>query len=152
MNIYQTDHTKTPKIFTLIQEQKNEDAKKYLKENPSEIFLKGWMDDTPLHIASLSGNFEMVKYLVESGAKVNAERSGIYATPLCWADSLEIAQYLLDNGATIKDRELYLATRQDKVDIVDLLLSKGAKIDNIEPQYLMCNSIECIKIYLKHYI
>ncbi len=152
MNIYQTDHTKTPEIFTLIKEQKNEDAKRYLEQNPSEIFLKGWMDDTPLHIASLSGNFEMVKYLVENGAKVNAERSGIYVTPLCWAESLEIAQYLLDNGATMNDRELYLATRQDKVDIVDLLLSKGAKIDIIEPQYLICSSIKCIEIYLKHNI
>ncbi|MFY7733368.1 MAG: ankyrin repeat domain-containing protein [Bacteroidia bacterium] len=150
MNIYQTDHTKTPEIFTLIKEKKNEDAKRYLKENPAEIFLKGWMDDTPLHIASLSGNFEMVKYLVENGAKVNAERSGIYATPLCWADNFEIAKYLLDNGATLNDKELYLATRQDKTDIVDLLLSKGAKIDSEEPQYLICSSILCIKVYLKH--
>ena len=60
MNIYQTDHTKTPEIFTLIKEQKNEDAKRYFEQNPSAIFLKGWMDDTPLHIASLSGNFEIV--------------------------------------------------------------------------------------------
>lgn len=152
MNIYQADHTKTPEIFTLIKENKNEDAKSYLKQNPSEIFLKGWMDNTPLHIASLSGNFEMVKYLVENGAKVNTERSGKFITPLCWADSLEIAQYLLDNGATMNDKELYLATSRDKVDIVDLLLSKGAKIDNTEPQYLACKSIQCIKIYLEYSI
>lgn len=152
MNIYQTDHTKIPEIFTLIKEQKNEEAKKYLKENPSEIFLKGWMDDTPLHIASLSGNFEMVKFLVENGAKVNAERSGIYATPLCWADNLEIANYLLDNGATMTDKELFLATSQDKVEVVDLLLSSGAKIDKARPQYLECKSIDCIKVYLKHKI
>jgi len=152
MNIYQTDHTKTPEIFTLIKEQKNEDAKKYLEQNPSEIFLKGWMDDTPLHIASLSGNFEIVKYLVEKGAKVNAERSGMYATPLCWADNLEIAKYLLENGATMNDKELFLATSQDKVEVVDLLLYSGAKIDKARPQYLECKSIDCINIYLKHKI
>ena len=150
MNIYQNDHTKTPEIFTLIKEQQNEDAKKYLRQNPSEIFLKGWMDDTPLHIASLSGNFEMVKFLVENGAKVNAERSGIYATPLCWADSLQIAKYLLDNGATMNDLELFLATSQDKVQVVDLLLSSGAKINKARPQYLECKSIDCITSYLKH--
>jgi hypothetical protein len=52
MNIYQTDHTKIPEIFNLIKEHKNKKAKEYLKLNHSEIFLKGWMDDTPLHIAS----------------------------------------------------------------------------------------------------
>jgi len=152
MNIYQKDHTKKPEIFTLIKEKKNEDAIRYLKQNPSEIFLKGWMDDTPLHIASLYGNFEMVKYLVENGAEVNAERSGKFVTPLCWADNLEIAQLLLDHGATMNDKELDLATNQDKVDIVDLFLSAGAKIDPTKPQYLACKSIQCIKIYLKHNI
>ncbi len=152
MNIYQTDYTKTPEIFLLIKEHKNEDAKEYLKQNPSEIFLKGWMDDTPLHIASLSGNFDMVQFLVENGANVNAERSGIYATPLCWADNYEIAKYLLDNGATMNDLELYLATGQDKIEVVDLLLSRGARIDTEKLQYLACKSIECIKVYLNHNI
>lgn len=151
-NMYQTDHTQTPEIFILIKEHKNEEAKKHLKHNSSEIFLKGWMDDTPLHIASLHGNFEMVKYLFAKGANVNAERSGTYATPLCWAENYEIAKYLLDNGATMNDRELFLATSRDKVDIVDLLLTSGAKINKQEPQYLECKSIECAKVYLKHKI
>ncbi len=152
MNIYQTDHTKTPEIFTLIKGYKNEEAKRYLQQNPSEIALKGWMDDTPLHIASLSENFEMVQYLIENGANVNAERSGLYTTPLCWADSFEIARYLLDHGATMNDKELYLATSRDKVAIVDLLLSKGAKITPIAPQYLECKSIRCLKIFLNYNI
>ncbi|WP_281632078.1 ankyrin repeat domain-containing protein [Flavobacterium luteolum] len=151
-NIYQTDHTQTPEIFILIKEHKNEEAKKHLKNNPSEIFLKGWMDNTPLHIASLIGNFEMVKYLLHKGANVNSERSGIYATPLCWADNYEIAKYLLEKGATMNDRELFCATQENKAEIVDLLLSNGAKIDKQEPQYLKCKSIECVKIYLKHKI
>lgn len=152
MNIYQTDHTKTPEIFTLITAHKNEAAKRHLQQNPSEIALKGWMDDTPLHIAALSGNFEMVQFLIENGANVNAERSGLYTTPLCWADSFEIARYLLDHGATMDDKELYLATSRDKVAIVDLLLLKGAKIDPIAPQYLEGKSIGCLHIYLKNNI
>ncbi|TDO72727.1 ankyrin repeat protein [Flavobacterium chryseum] len=151
-NIYQNDHTQTPEIFILIREHKNEEAKKHLKHNPSEIFLKGWMDDTPLHIASLSGNFEMVKHLLNKGANVNSERSGIYTTPLCWADNYEIAKYLLEKGATMNDRELFCATQENKSEIVDLLLNNGAKINNYEPEYLQCKSIECIKIYLKHKI
>lgn len=152
MNIYQTDHTKTPEIFTLIKEHKNDAAKRHLQQNPSEIALKGWMDDTPLHIAALSGNFEMVQFLIQNGANVNAERSGLYTTPLCWADSFEIARYLLDHGATMNDKELYLATSRDKVAIVDLLLLKGVKIDPIAPQYLESKSIGCLHIYLKHNI
>ncbi|WP_331137747.1 ankyrin repeat domain-containing protein [Flavobacterium sp.] len=152
MNIYQTDHTQTPEIFTLIKEHKNNEAKNHLNRNPQEIHLKGWMDDTPLHVASSSGNMEMVEYLLKNHANVNAERSGIYATPLCWADNYDIAKYLLDHGATMNDRELFLATSQDKVDVVDLLLTRGAKIDHEEPQYLQCKSIECAKVYLKHKI
>jgi ankyrin repeat protein len=150
MNIYQTDSTKTPEIFTLIKEHKNEEAKQYLERNPMDVHLKGWMDDTPLHIASLSGNVELVKFLVAKGAEVNAERSGIYATPLCWAENYEIAKFLLDNGATMNDRELLVATSMNRVDVVDLLLTSGAKIDQLKPQYLGCNSIDCIQVYLNH--
>ena len=48
--------------------------------------------------------------------------------------------------------ELYFATRTNKPEVVDLLLANGAKIKASESQYLICNSIECIKIYLKHNI
>jgi ankyrin repeat protein len=150
MNIYQKDHTQRPEIFTLIRAHKNQEAKKHLKFNPDDIFLKGWMDDTALHIAALSGNFEMVQFLVQNNANVNAERSGLYATPLCWADNFEIAKYLLDNGATMNDKELLMATSYDKIEVVDLLLYRGAKINENEPQYLDCKSIDCIKIYLNY--
>ncbi|WP_202703841.1 ankyrin repeat domain-containing protein, partial [Flavobacterium sp. UGB4466] len=152
MNIYQKDHTQTPEIFTLIKEHQNSEAIHYLKKNPEEIHLKGWMDDTPLHTAALSGNFEMVKYLIKKNANVNAERSGVYATPLCWAENYEIAKYLLDNGATMNDKELFVATSNDKVKIIDLLITNGAQIDQNEPQYLKCKSIESIMIYLNHKI
>src|SRR5689334_19098472 len=71
MNIYQRDYRQTPEIFTLISEHRNEETKRYLQKHRSEIHLKGWMDHTPLHVASESGNVEMVKYLIENGADVN---------------------------------------------------------------------------------
>ena len=152
MNIYQKDFNQNPEIFTLIKARKNEEAKAYLRKNPADINLKGWMDDTPLHQAAGCGNLEMVAFLIKNGAEVNAERSGVYATPLCWADNRAIAQLLLDNGATMLHEELYFATRTNKPEVVDLLLANGAKINASEPQYLICNSIECIKIYLKYNI
>lgn len=149
MNIYQSDHRQTPEIFNLIREFKNEEAKMYLKSNPAEIKLKGWLDHSTLHVAAEAGNFDMVKYLIDNGAETNARRSGVYATPLCWATTLEIAKHLLDKGATMNDLELYSATRQNRVEIVNLLLTKGAKINFLNPEYLACCSIECIKVYLE---
>ena len=150
MNIYQQDFKQTPEIFTLITEHRNEEAKQHLQKYPNEINLKGWMDNTPLHIAAGCGNTEMVTYLVENGAEVNAERSGVYLTPLCWATNYEIAQYLLLHGATMNDRELYCATQTNKPELVDLLLTNGAAIDANEPQYLISQSIPVLEIYLKH--
>lgn len=147
-NIYQIDHTKTPKIFELIKNHQNSDAIEHLDNNPEEVNLKGWMDHTPLHKAAECGNFIIAKYLIENGAKVNAERSGVYATPLCWAKTYEIAKLLLGNSATMEDRELDFATSQDRVEIIGLLLNSGAKINREKPQYLECRSVESIKKYL----
>lgn len=152
MNIYQKDFNQNPEIFTLIKAHKNEEAKAHLRKNPADINLKGWMDDTPLHKAAYYGNLEMIAFLIKNGAEVNAKRSGVYATPLCWADNRAIAQLLLAHGATMLHEELYYASRTNKPEVVDLLLASGAKINASEPQYLICNSIECIKIYLKYHI
>jgi ankyrin repeat protein len=149
-NIYQIDHTQVPRIFELIKEFKNMEAIDHLSENPGEINLKGWMDHTPLHKAAECGNFELVKYLVTNGAKINASRSGLYATPLCWAKNINVAKFLLDNGATMNDRELDMATRYDRVEIIDELLKRGAKINILEPQFLNCHSIEALNVYLKY--
>lgn len=149
-NIYQTDHTKIPEIFELIKNHQNSDAIKHLQNHSEEINLKGWMDHTPLHKAAECGNFEIAKYLIENGAEINAERSGVYATPLCWAKTLELAILLLDSGATMNDRELDMATRNDRIDIIDKLLTRGAKINLEEPQFLNCHSIKALDVYLKH--
>ena len=148
----QLEATKKPLVFDLISSHQNEEAKAYFERNPKDIHLKGWMSDTPLHIACLSGNFAMVSFLIENGANVNAQRTGVYATPLCWADNKEIAAYLLDNGATMNDLELYKATRQDKIQVIDLLLKKGAKINEKDPPYLQCKSKAAIETYLDHQI
>jgi hypothetical protein len=150
MNIYQSDYTQKPLIFELIKHHENAAAKKHLEAYPEEIRLKGWMDDTPLHVASSSGNLEMLHYLIEKGAEINAERSGVYATPLCWAENVEIAQTLLDYGATMHDLELFMATRLSKTEVADLLLSSGAKINPAEPQYLQAATTAIIQVYLDH--
>lgn len=52
---------------------------------------------TPLHIASIKGHFEIVKYLVEEGFNVNA-RDRTLKTPLlysCLHGELEILKFLI---------------------------------------------------------
>lgn len=149
-NIYQTDHTVKPLIFELIKDHKNPEARDYFAKNPKDIHLKGWMDDTPLHIACLNGNMEMVRFLVEHGANVNAQRDGIFASPLSWAYNEEMAEYLLKNGAKVDKEALLTATRANKIGIMDLLLKNGAAINPEELQYLHCRSKESICVYLKY--
>ena len=58
---------------------------------------------TPLHLAVGSGNLDMVKFLVEKGADINAKRAD-QGTPLHWACSAgftECVMYLIEHGASI---------------------------------------------------
>ena len=64
---------------------------------------------TPLHEASLNGNLEFVKYLVNQGAVldagVNEEGTLKGATPLilsCKEGNLKVIRYLIDSGADIR--------------------------------------------------
>ena len=66
----------------------------------------GW---TPLHIASVFGNSEVVRLLLERGADINA-RAEDDSTPLHQASSsgyetLEVVRLLLENGADVKAKD-----------------------------------------------
>ena len=80
------------------------------------------------------GQIEMVRFLVEKGAKVDAANQD-GATPLiaaCDYGLFQLADYLISKGAnvnaTIKSGQtaLYLATFGSHTNIVELLLKKGA--------------------------
>jgi ankyrin repeat protein len=60
------------------------------------------MGDTPLIVASLIGNEEIIKILLDAGAEVNAKDKGGY-TALVWATEnghADIAGLLKQFGAT----------------------------------------------------
>ncbi|MEI6409214.1 MAG: ankyrin repeat domain-containing protein [Bacteroidota bacterium] len=125
-NIYQLDITQKPALFTLIEAQNLEAVKQHLAENPAEINLKGWCDQTPLHIAAESRNYEIVDFLLEHGAQINPKepeylncrsieaikvylKYGIDISgsdgqnsnllhELAWADSPEVFDFAYNNG------------------------------------------------------
>ena len=97
---------------------------------------------SPLFIAAKHGRFEIVEYLHQNGADINAQlnydRKDISAgwTPLhcaAYYGNLEVVKYLVQNGALLnpgdkKDRTpLYYAIFYHKDDVVKYLKNAGAK-------------------------
>jgi len=96
---------------------------------------------TPLHLAAREGNLEIVKLLIEHGAKIEAKDFN-NATPLFMAVThkrKEVVKYLLEKGANINVRgRLYsdhreypihraIESRQD--DMAELLVAYGADLN-----------------------
>ena len=98
--------------------------------------------ETALHLASSGDNLDIVKLLLDKGAKVN-QADNIGNTPLNIAatnsNNLEIIRILLEKGAEVNqvdnNGDIPLANacdrKNEKVDIVQLLLSKGGNIQFI---------------------
>jgi uncharacterized protein len=124
---------------------------------------------TPLSNAVYSDNIWLAKWLIFSGADINAPnslgsnplKSGGGWTPLHYAvatGNKRMVKLLIDKGAYVDSREnenknsLYLATSLADVEMVKLLLSEGSdpnlKSDFGTPLHLAasCNDIERFKI------
>ena len=93
---------------------------------------------TPLHAAVESENPEVVRYLLQRGAKINTATVQDGTTPLhtaCYKGNKEIAQILIVAGANIEAKTVHgatplvTATFYGKKDIVECLKANGAKID-----------------------
>lgn len=90
-------------------------------------------NETPLMMAALRGRLDLVKKLVERGAKINREGW----TPLhyaCSGPDNGVAAWLLEQGAHIDARApngstpLMMAVRYAPIATAELLLSKGANV------------------------
>ena len=68
-----------------------------------ELQAKNQEGETLLHLATIPGNLERVKYLLESGLEVNAV-TNFWHTPLHYAVNFgwfEIAKFLIEKGAKV---------------------------------------------------
>jgi uncharacterized protein len=91
-------------------------------------------------IAIESGDLEAIKELVEGGAKADTliEYGEHKITPLmkaCWDGELEIATYLMDQGADVNALDesgstpMFEAVKRNRPEFVQLLIDRGAKVN-----------------------
>ncbi len=93
---------------------------------------------SPLHLATTRNNLTVVKWLIEKGAKVDAQNV-IQETPLHFAaikGYSEIATVLLQHGAdpntparSFGATPLHIAVRYDHIEVARLLLDHGASVN-----------------------
>jgi ankyrin repeat protein len=104
-----------------------------------------------IHAAARLGMLEKVKELVTADAEMVRSRGGDGQTPLHFASTIEIAEYLLDCGADIEARDVdhestpaqyMVRTRQE---IARYLVSRGCKTD-----ILMASALGDINLVRKH--
>lgn len=75
-----------------------------LKQDRSWIHRRNEEGATVLHLAVGYGHIEVVKWLLDNGADVNAVSDINEATPLLWAESCEIVKLLIAAGADVNVR------------------------------------------------
>ncbi|KAF3042412.1 hypothetical protein E8E12_008055 [Didymella heteroderae] len=96
---------------------------------------------TPLLIAIDVGDYDMVQFLVDSGAEINRDaRLGLLRTPLQRASEIgdfEMVEYLISQGATIDSAPVYgggtalqLAAMSGHTGIAKLLIENGADVNH----------------------
>ncbi|EED21786.1 palmitoyltransferase SidR [Talaromyces stipitatus ATCC 10500] len=98
---------------------------------------------TPLHWAAINNQYAMCRFLLDSGADVNAKGGESVATPAMWAAQrchYYIVDLLLQRGADplLTDVQgyniLHLATIDGNAYLVFLLLHQGIPVDIPDPQ------------------
>lgn len=124
-------------------------------------------DERPLSKASESGNLEIVQYLLKTGKNSQGTlNDALWA--LCDArpkpDTLKIAQLLLDSGAQVNSQAgfynttpLYGAAQNGSLELVKLLVSKGAKVNAVDKYFsrplakaVQADNLEIAKFLLEH--
>ncbi|MBA2654946.1 MAG: ankyrin repeat domain-containing protein [Gammaproteobacteria bacterium] len=116
------------------------DCVKFLHEKGVDINTSAKNAITPLCLAVENGHLECVKFLHEKGAPINIHSNG--ATPLIRAlqkEKWEMGKLLIGMGADVNlnsgndetpSTPLYVAARSGRLDIVKLLINKGANFQN----------------------
>lgn len=109
---------------------------KQLIEAGANVNAQGFLGVTPLHWAAIRGPTEAVVALIQAGAVINVETIREH-TPLgaaARAGNVEAARVLITAGADVNGGEymtpLALATKYARRDVIELLVERGANIND----------------------
>jgi len=143
-------------------------VKEILDSNPNEIEAKlgvnhmgsnAEVDVTPLSVAAAAGKADVVKLLLERGARINC---GLDAYPSAYPlheaarhGHLDMARFLLDHGAQVNaagtvdgTTALHLACQGGHAEMAEFLLEKGARVNATDSDYLY--SLKCAGVTAVH--
>lgn len=129
-----TDPRGEPMLNLAIKERSNDVIALLIANKATDVDLSNKYGETPLMIASIDGNLPVVKMLVEQ-RKARIDHIGW--TPLHYASAkghLDVAQYLLANGAIVDSLSLgdttplMMAVQSGNEPLIKLLLDKGADL------------------------
>lgn len=145
-----------PKIIELLADQGGglKEAKEIIDNDNTQVNTADILMDThgftPLHYACWDGKDDLVKYLIEQGANVNAEGTYDTCTPLLLCiepHQFNCAKLLIEANANLEIRNteeppnsfhapkfptiLRLAVMNTSYDLAELLIEKGASTDSL---------------------
>ncbi|MBU1101462.1 MAG: ankyrin repeat domain-containing protein [Bacteroidetes bacterium] len=136
-----TSITHSQELINAVRQGNLQEAKSILENDPAKITDAMDGNRTAFHIACDAGNLDIVKFLVENNADIQAKDVD-GDTPLHWAAFRgrdEIAAYLLEIGAEInavnlsQNTPLVYAVNNRRSSTIDLLLNNGAEV-NTDPE------------------
>ena len=129
-----TDPKGEPMLNLAIKDKSDDVISLLISNKATDVDLSNKNGETPLMIASINGNLPVVKALVQQR---NAMIDHVGWTPLhyaCAKGQLEVAQYLLANGAVVDSLSpgdttpLMMAVQSGNEPLIKLLLDKGADL------------------------
>ena len=150
------DPNGNPMLLLAIKDNSSQVIDLLLSNPKTDVDLSNKSGETPLMIASIQGNLALVKTLV---LKHKAILDHIGWTPLhyaCAKGHLEVAEFLIVNGALIDSvslngtTPLMMAVQSGNEQLVKLLLDKGANLQLRNTQGL--SAIDIADIYDKPWI
>jgi ankyrin repeat protein len=136
-NVYSQD------IHRAAYEGNVEKVESMLKENPLLVNAEDKSGRTPIFMAVIAGNQDMVELLIKNGAQVRVGDSNLRA-PIHYAgfmNNINMIKLLLDNGSVIDTRAIGAATPlihsslSDRSVLSRFLIEQGADIN------IQCNSL-----------